>query len=315
VIGIVATIAVSLALGFTARRRLGPRADGAARALLNTMLYVLFPPVAFIAVTRLRVDTGVLSGVALGWAALALTGLTAWLVGTRLLHLPRPSVGALIATAMQGNTGFLGFPLTVALLGPDALGAAAVYDGLVQAPVFLLGVFAVAAAFGGRTNPDDRSLRTRLTTALLCNPPLLAVLLGFIVPSRALPAQADTVATVIATLLLLPLGFLAVGITLAAEARPVTAHGHPRRPDHAVVLPVVVGTVLRLLISPVLLLALSAPLLTLPRAYPLLAAMPAGVTGLVVAHAYGLDRDLIARIVVATTAVVAVVGVAAAAIN
>lgn len=61
------------------------------------------------------------------------------------------------------------------------------------------------------------------------------------------------------------------------------------------------------------LLALATPLLTLPNAYLLLAAMPAGVNVLAVAHAYGLDRSLIARVVINTTALAVLIGVTLAA--
>ena len=61
------------------------------------------------------------------------------------------------------------------------------------------------------------------------------------------------------------------------------------------------------------LLALATPLLTLPNAYLLLAATPAGVNVLAVAHAYGLDRSLIARVVINTTALAVLIGVTLAA--
>ncbi|MDP9385522.1 MAG: hypothetical protein M3P50_09860 [Actinomycetota bacterium] len=50
----------------------------------------------------------------------------------------------------------------------------------------------------------------------------------------------------------------------------------------------------------------------LPEPYLLLAAMPAGINGLVVAHAYGLDLQFAAAAIAWSTAVVVVVALVAA---
>jgi len=50
----------------------------------------------------------------------------------------------LYGTGRLANTGYLGLPLVVAVLGADHLSQAVAYDSLVQAPVFLIGAFAVA---------------------------------------------------------------------------------------------------------------------------------------------------------------------------
>lgn len=291
------TITLALGCGVLARRRFGAAADTAASRLLTLMLYGLVPPVVFVSVTQLEVNRDVLGGVVAGWVALAGTGGLAWLVATRLLRLPRPSTGALIATALHGNTGYLGFPLTAVLLGPQSIGAAAVYDGLVQTPVFLIGVFAVGAAFSAR--PAER-LPDRVRALLLRNPPLWAVLAGLVVPDRLLPTAAQALPAVL-SLALLPLAFFAAGVTLAA------AHPGAVLPVSSPSRAVLAGVALRLLICPTLLLALTIPL-DVPPAYLLLAAAPAGPNGLIVAHAYNLDSTLLAQIVLWTTAVVITTG-------
>ena len=65
-----------------------------------------------------------------------------------MLKLPRPQVGAVVCTVLSVNTGYLGYPLAVALLGRDQLSTAVLYDVLVTGPCLLLGAFAVGAAFG-----------------------------------------------------------------------------------------------------------------------------------------------------------------------
>jgi len=65
---------------------------------------------------------------------------------------------------------------------------------------------------------------------------------------------------------------------------------------------VAVALGLRLLVPSLLLAGFSAVAIRLPTAYLLEAAMPTGVTSLVVGHAYGLDQRLIATIIVWSTA-------------
>ena len=60
-------------------------------------------------------------------------------------------------------------------------------------------------------------------------------------------------------------------------------------------------------IAPALLILLAAPLVDLPAAYRLIAAMPAGVNSMIVAHVYGLDMEITAEAVAWSTAIVVLV--------
>jgi predicted permease len=101
---------------------------------------------------------------------------------------------------------------------------------------------------------------------------------------------------------ILPLGFFAVGAALAEETERGTFAGVPRL-DRAVAL-VVAG---RMVLTPLLLIALAAPLIDLPETYVLLAAMPCGINSMIVTHAYGLDLRISAAAVAWSTAI-AVIG-------
>jgi predicted permease len=234
-------------------------------------------------------------GILVGWVALALAGLSAYLVGRRALRLERPSVGSLINVTLQANTGYLGLPVCVALLGSEHLGQAVVYQELVHGPVFFLGVFAVGAAFG---TAAGEGLRPRATAFLTRNPPLLAAIAGLLAPA-ALAPDAAVEASRALVFAMLPLGFFALGVGLAEEAG---------RPGMRAVLPplsprVIAAVVLRLLVAPALLVLLAAPVVALPDAYVVMAAMPAGITGLVLAHVYGLDLAYTAAAIAWSTAV------------
>jgi predicted permease len=306
VIAIAATIAASAAVGVWAEHRFGTGAQATARRLLIAALYTLSPFVTFFNVSRLHVNADVAGGLALGIVMLVLTGAVAWIVGTRVLHLRRPQQGALIASVMQANTGYVGLPFALVLLGSGAFAAGAAYDALVTNTVLFLGVFGVGAAFGERAG---EGVRERLRAFVLRNPPLLAAAAALAAPAGLAP-QALVDASHVAVLAFVPLGFFAVGVTLAQEAEegafafppPMTA-------------PVAAAVLMRLLLAPTILLALAAPLVALSDAYLLMAAMPTGVNTLVVAHVYGLDLRIASGAIAWSTAIVVVAGVVAAVVT
>jgi predicted permease len=94
------------------------------------------------------------------------------------------------------------------------------------------------------------------------------------------------------------LGFFAIGVTLAEEAEDgALAFPPPLTPRIGVAL------LVRLVLAPLLLLALAAPFIDLPDAFILLAAMPAGLYIVALAHTYGLDLAYAASAIVWTTVV------------
>jgi predicted permease len=291
---VVLTILGSLLAGVAAERRHGARAAVGARGVLKLLLYVLTPPVAFLNVAHLEITADVGGGIVIGWAALVLAGLAAWAVGRWWLRLPPPTNGVLVNSSLQGNTGYLGLPLCVALLGGEHLSQAVAYDVFVQAPVLLLGVFGVGAAMGTRAGS---STAERLRAFVLKNPPLIAVVAGLLAPAALAPAGLVEASRVL-VYASLPFGFFAAGVILAEHAEEGRAALRPRfeRSVGAAIL-------LRLVVAPLLLFLLAAPFIDLPPAYLLLAAMPAGLSGLTVAHAYGLDLRFAASAVAWTTAV------------
>ena len=283
--------------GIWAERRWPQRAGDAARLVLKTMLYVLVPPVVFFNLVRMEFDAEVGAGLAVAWVVVLISGAIAYLVA-RAMRLDRPQTGAVVNATLHPNTGYLGLPLCAALLGTEHLDEAVVYDVLVGTPTLLLLVFAVGAGLG--TEAGD-TVRDRVVAFFTRNPPLFAAALALLAPDAFAPDVLVDASRVL-VFALLPLGFWAVGVTLAEEPRfppPMT-----RR------LGVALG--LRLVVAPALLIALSVPFFDIPDAYLLLAAMPTGINGLIVAHAYGLDLSVASGAVAYGTSVVLVVATAAA---
>lgn len=291
-IWIALAIAASLAAGVEAERRAGARAGAWARGILKLLLYGVMPFVTFFNIARLEVSADVGIGIVLGWAALVLAALVAWLVGRRLLHLERPTAGVLAIVALQANTGLLGIAVTAALLGFDDVSEAVAYDALVQQPVFFVGSFAIAAATGtkaGETVPQ------RIRAFFVRNPPLAAVALALVAPASLAPDLLVDISR--ALVFAVPvLGFFAVGVTLAEEAEEGALKFPP-----PLTAPTGAAIVVRLLLAPALLVALAAPFIDLPAAFLLASTMPAGLHIVVLAHVYGLDVPFAAGAIVWTT--------------
>jgi predicted permease len=290
-----ATIAVATAVGVWAERRKPRAAAGAARRSLTLMLYALLPPVIFFNIASSNIDVSHGVGLLLGLLASSLGALAAYLLASRVLRLSRARTGAVVCTVLSVNTGYLGYPLTVALLGRDQLPTAVLYDVLVTGPCLLLGAFAVGAALGTKAGEGPRD---RVRAFFTRNPPLYAAIAGLLAPSALAPqilvdlSQALLVA-------ILPIGFFAVGATLAENAK----HGDLPMPP-PLTKPVLVALGSRLILVPALLMLLAAPLIDLPAPYRLMAAMPSGINSMVVAHAYGLDMEITAEAVTWSTAIV-----------
>jgi predicted permease len=291
---IVAAIVVSLAAGVWAERRYESRASEASRRALLFVLYVVLPPTTFFNIAAADIDIEAGVGIGLAWVALAISALAAWFVASRLLRLSRPAVGSVVVCVLIANTGYLGYPVVAVLEGFDSLSVAVVYDLLVSGPAFLIGAFSVAAAFGARAGEGPRE---RFKAFLARNPPLYAAILGLIAPEALAPDLAVDISRIL-VVGVLPIGFFAVGTALAEEAEHGTFAGIPRLDA-----PVAVAIGARMVLVPLLLVALAAPLIDLPQTYLLLAAMPCGINTMIVTHAYGLDLRISAAAVAWSTTI------------
>jgi predicted permease len=301
-IPIAAVIGAATAFGIGAEHRWRASAEGLARRLMWVVLWVLMPVVAFFNVAALHLTARVGAGIAFGYVATGVTILVAWLVGSRVLRLPRRSVGTLMGVSAFGNTGYLGIPFAAALLGFGQVGNAVAYDMLVSTALLITVGFSIGAGFG----TVGEAPRERVAAFFLRNPPLIATVLGLLAPASFAPHIA-VMATRAIVIAILPIGFFAVGVTLAAEAEQDRVKFPP-----PVTAPVAVGVVLKLLLPVAIVFGLSTAFIPVPHAYLAQAAMASGINNLVVASEYGLDRRLAAAVIAWTTAIVVAVGVVVA---
>jgi malate permease and related proteins len=302
VIPIAAVIGAATAAGFGAEHRWRESASLVAQRLMWTVLWVLMPFVAFFNVASLHLNAHVGAGIAFGYVATFVTLGAAWLVGSRVLKLPRGSVGTLMGVSSFGNTGYLGIPFTAALLGFGQVGNAVAYDMLVSTTLLITVGFSIGAGFGSVGSAP----RERVAAFFTRNPPLVATVLGLLAPASLAPDVAVDLSRAV-VIAILPIGFFAVGVTLAAEADADRVRFPPPLSP-----PVAVAVVLKLLLPVAVLFALSRAFISVPDAYLSQAAMAAGINNLVVASEYGLDRRLAAAAIFWTTAIVVAVGVVVA---
>jgi hypothetical protein len=290
-----ALIIAGTAVGVGAERRYPAAAVALARRFLKVILYVAVPIVIFfnLAKASISLDNGL--GLVLALLTMVLIGTFAWFVASRVLKLSRAQTGAVIVASTVSNTTYLGYPLTVALLGHDHLSTGVLYDVLVAGPVLMLGAFGVGAAFGDKAG---EGLGERAKAFLTRNPPLYAAILGLLAP-RALAPTVLVNASQVLAVAVLPVGFFAVGATLAEGAD----HGElPFPPPFNP--PVATAVLTRIALGPVLLMLIAAPLIDLPSAYRLMSAMPTGLNAMIVSHAYGLDNRTVAEAITWSTAIV-----------
>jgi predicted permease len=286
VILVALAILASTLVGVGAERRFGAGAVAFARRLIGVMVWGLLPFMVFFIVVRLHLGGGVGVGLLLGYVELLAVGGLAYVIGTRVLRLPRPSVGALVLVVILGNTGYLGIPLNAALLGHDAIAPAIAWDTIVSQEMLYAFGYAVGAAFGTDAGEGPRQ---RLRAFFTRNPVLWALVAGLVAPDAIAPDAVVDVAKLCAAYALLPVGFFLLGVNLMGERQEGTL-GFPPPLTQAV--GVVIA--LRLAVAPALLAALSAITIGVPDAYLVQAAMPAGINALIVGHLYGLDLRLIA---------------------
>ncbi|GAB4381845.1 MAG: AEC family transporter [Elainellaceae cyanobacterium] len=191
----------------------------------------------------------------------------------------KPSQGSFLLSTMVGNTGYLGYPVTLALVGPQYFGWAIFYDTL-GSTLAAYGLGVVLAAYFGMKTPTAQG--RVLLNALLKNPALWSFWLGLGVRSIPLAETTEQVlrgcAWSVIALSLLLLGMRLSQLQSWQNIQPAAVSLGIKM----VVVPLAIGYLLSTMgIS-------GAPRLVLV----LQAAMPPAFATLVIAEAYDLDRDL-----------------------
>ncbi|MFC5571209.1 AEC family transporter [Lysobacter yangpyeongensis] len=274
-----ALVLAMLLLGY-AFQRLRALPDNAAQTLNLVVLYVCLPAAVLRYAPRLQLEPALLGVVAVPWLLLLVT--LACVAGVaRWLRLRDEERAVLLLTVALGNTSFLGYPLTRALIGEHALPYAVVYDqfgGFLMLSTFGLWVL---ARYGGEQRPDTKTMLRRVVRF----PPLWALLVGFTVMPVNPPAWIAGGLQRLSDALL-PLAMLAIGLSVRLtlpreELRPLAA-----------------GLLLKLALMPALATAL-VPLLGLHGAMARATVLEAAMPPMVTAGALAIARNLAPRLAAA----------------
>ena len=283
--------------GLWAQRHWGELSVKLAERALTGVMWTVLPVLIFLNVAHFRFTTGSSIGLLCAYVAILCVGAVAWLLSARVLKLSRASIGSVVCCSMVGNTGYVGVPLIVVLLGSQALPPATAWDAIVSSPVAFLPVFAIGSSLGNHTGIADSVRRL-----LLRNPVLWALALGILAPSGFSPQSLVPVSQAV-YLALLPISCLVLGVLLAADGRGEAVVGASSA--------VLSAVSLRMLMTPAIFVVLTLLTRSSPSAFYLQAATPCGFNALLITHVCGLDRRITTRAVAVGTAVAVTVALVA----
>jgi predicted permease len=252
-----------------------------APATLNAFVMTIsLPALALLSLHEIQFSGALLYPVSMAWILFILSCVFFVVVG-KLRKWPRQTVGALILTGGLGNTSFVGFPLLVALFGPDALKVGVLVDQpgtfLVMASLGLL----TASVFATRADSPLSSLPGRL----LRFPPFIAMIAGLALHPWPLP-EAVREALLKLSAPLIPVALVSVGMQMKLNPALLRLHA-PK---------IAIGLGFKLILAPALITLLYLAVLgargldiqiTLVEA-----AMAPMVTSTILADDHGLDPPL-----------------------
>jgi len=250
-------------------------------ALIGWVLYVAWPAAALQSAPSVHLDGALLGGVAWLWGLFAFA-LVAVTIAIMRFGLRRPIGGAVLLASGAGSTAGFALPFIERYCGAHCLAPAIVLSVLGGALAFsVLGVGASCVISQGRV------CVALIVRQILAFPPLVALLIGLIVPRSVLPQFLQLTAHDLAATLA-PVSIVAVGMYLRTL---------PQRKRLA---PICAALGFKLLLAPAAVLlgfALLGPELgSFGKLLVLLAAMPPLITSIAVAREYQLEAELSAEI-------------------
>ncbi|MGC4016812.1 MAG: AEC family transporter [Luteolibacter sp.] len=281
-------------IGWCVRRRglLGPHATG---ELNRFVVYLALPALLFDIVSRARLSEIWQPGfiATFGLSCFLLFALTLAFRWWRSKHLADSAIDAL--GAAYANTGFLGFPLALAVFGPEAMAPTLIATILTVCAIFAVAI--VAIEVGLQKEQRLGRLAWKTSGSLARNPLLLAPLLGAVFPIFELPVPAAIGS--LAKLLggaASPCALVGLGLFLA-EKRQVESHQCG---------PATVLIACKLLVQPLAAWWLATQVFRLPGTLPqqavLLAALPTGTGPFMLAEFYHRHAAMTSRIIIVSTA-------------
>ncbi|HSH26611.1 MAG TPA: AEC family transporter [Wenzhouxiangella sp.] len=235
----------------------------APEVLNRVVIMFCLPALIFIHVPTLEASTALLPLVIVPWLLLAVSIAIVLPLG-RWLKLRREAVAVLLLLLPLGNTSFLGFPLTEALLGDEYVRFAVVYDQFGSFLILCTHALFVLAWFGTGQRPRLADVARQIVGF----PPFIALIAALLFGNAWFPGWLMGLTHSFADMLL-PLVTLAIGMSLHLHL----IHDYRR--------PLLIGLVGKLLVLPAVALGFIVLLDARPdiaRATLLEASMPPMIT-------------------------------------
>ncbi|MBI1172330.1 AEC family transporter [bacterium] len=282
--------------GFLARRfgALGPNAT---REVNRLVVYLALPALLFQIMAKADPaeiwQPGLITAFSAGCAVIF--GFTLWLRMGQGSGLADAAIDGL--NASYANTGFMGFPLMLAVIGPSALGATLMATIITVCVLFAVAIILIESSLHTGGRPRDIAWKTVMS--LSRNPLLVAPALGAVVMLAhvPLPPPLDTFLKLLGAAAS-PCALIALGLFLADSSgrRPAAGPG------------LQAGLVaLKLVVQPFVTWIIAVPVLGLAPGVAhvavLLSALPTGTGPFMLAEYYQREALLTARVVLITTVV------------
>ncbi|MHB0976704.1 MAG: AEC family transporter [Candidatus Aquicultorales bacterium] len=255
------------------------------RRIVNLIIVNLaMPALVFRSVKTAELSVELLAIPLLAIAVMVFSMGAAFLMG-RALNLEKKTFGAFLLVSAIGNTGYLGYPLTVAIFSQDNLVRSVFYD-IFGTILFVFTVGVIIAQQHG-----DREEELHVLRELFTFPPLIGLVVALILYRLALPGFLTEAVDFMANATI-PLIMLSIGLSLEL--------GHVLEHRRAVGL----TSVVKLGVSPLIALGI-ARLLGFGQVDAgisvLEASMPSMMFSLVIGLKYGLDVEFLPAAIVGTT--------------
>lgn len=298
----VAPLFIILILGFTAG--FSSRFTGASSYLSSFVLYFGLPAFIYSSVTAAPLTAGIPVGgviIAVG-VSLSLFFLVFWLTRWKKQS-DQNDIPPTALAATFANLGFLGLPLAVAFIGPEAALPAAILH-LINNVLFMSG-YPILNSYLRRssTRPDSNiKIGALLVRSLVVNPTAVAVLAALTVSLTpvSIPEVLDETATRLGDAAV-PVALFSVGLTMHPAFRGI-------RQKNISLYPIVLGFSSKLLLAPAFTYLLTLPIqehlgTTWTLTLVLLAAMPSSTMVYILSDQYNQRGPLGAAILVTCTVV------------
>lgn len=291
---IVLPIFALILAGWVARKSgaLGPNAT---REVNRLVVYLALPALLFDIMANAKTDQIWQPGFILAFSAgcaIIFVG-TLWWRLAKGRHLADASIDAL--NASYANTGFVGFPLVLSLIGDSGMAPTLISTILTVCVLFAVAIILIEG--GLQSEGRRRDIVFKTLVSLCKNPLLIAPVFGaiFMLSGWALPQPVHAFLKLLSGAAS-PCALIALGLFLAG---PQAATAANRLSTTSILV------ILKLIVQPVVTWVVAGPILGLPavsvHTAVLLAALPTGTGPFMLAEFYNREASLTGRVVLITT--------------